>query len=137
MRLTPDEHATDREALRLRWRKSPLDPEGRLNVVEATEVADTEHGMAVIRKADGTIRTTKIQTGSGGFVSIEYYLDDGERLLGLVHSHPNVGTGPRFSTGDLNTARETGVPLYLLQPRSTGFGVQVFDPVRNKIYNVP
>lgn len=142
MKRSDIERQADQAASEFRYKRSPMSGTNRLSVVEATALRDSEHGMAIVLKADGrTIRTTKTDFASGSHIDFNIELKEGETLLALVHSHPPGATGSRFSTGDIQTANRADIRanIYLLQPfdEQYGYGVIVYDVKRNKIYDLP
>jgi hypothetical protein len=98
-RATTESKAADRLARGL-WDLPSSDPFADGKTIGEYDI---EHGAAIIRKADGSLRYGTITSGTNDHIDFNLDVGDDEQIVGIVHSHP--ANSEHFSNTDTWQAR--------------------------------
>ncbi|SHN19703.1 hypothetical protein SAMN05192549_105311 [Duganella sacchari] len=102
------------------------------NEMKAMGINDVERGALIVRSADGSLHTTPITSGDadGQLNSISYQPVAGEKVVGWVHSHPEVdGRDERLPSNPHNSNNgigDTAAARALLQNPSVDPGMLMY-----------
>ncbi len=134
-----------REAFRRMWRNSnagkPPYPEGA--PWDPNKYA-REQGGFVVRDANGKISVRESSSNAGNTSNLDIKQDDyfedpetgrkyadqemKEEILAAVHTHPNNDDRVPVSDADKQSAKDSGIPEYIINGLNDAWGVQKFDP---------
>jgi hypothetical protein len=150
--------AKDVDALALTFgsMRTLLDMTGKMTILDATVATSNrqrlEHAAGILIDSNGVPRFTKVVYGDldsvdGLAPAINKELKSGDKLVGVIHSHPGGEGGQHFSEGDITAAKnfekdrvnqklfhpQVWAQFYLLTPKTLGGKVLVYDVKRDTV----